>query len=203
MLFLEEQKFKHVAKNDVEWVFDSAASNHVIPTKRLFTTYKAGDFGVVKMGNSSYSKIVGIGDVCIKTNVGCMLILKDVWHVPDLRMNVLATLALDQAGYSNHLGNGRWKLCKGLLVIARGRACCGMYRTHVKACKKKYNTINVFEKTQQLRVDINGVAAKRVKFSLLESDLNEKVIFDEKYHDIRKNDEMKDHEGLEQGEPRN
>ena len=54
-----------------------------------------------------------------------------------------------------------------------------------------------------MRVDINGVAAKRVKFSLPESDLNEKVIFDEKYHDIRKNDEMKDHEGLEQGEPRN
>ena len=78
-----------------------------------------------------------------------------------------------------------------------------MYRTHVKAWKKKYNTVKVFEKTQQLRVDINGVAAKRVKFSLPESDLNEKVIFNEKYHDARKNDEMKDHEGLEQGEPRN
>ena len=95
MLSLEEQKCKHVAKNDVEWVVDSAASHHVIPTKRLFTTYKAGNFGVVKMGNSSYSKIVGIGDVCIKTNVGCMLILKDVWHVPDLRMNVFSTLAMD------------------------------------------------------------------------------------------------------------
>ena len=45
-------------------------------------------------------------------------------------------------------GTGIWKLCKGLLVITRGRACCGMYRTHMKACKKKYNTINVFEKTQ-------------------------------------------------------
>ena len=94
-------------------------------------------------------------------------------------------------------------MCKGLLVIARGRACCGMYRTHVKACKKRSNAVKVFEKTQQLRVDINGVAAKRVKFSLLESDLNEKVIFDEKYHDARKNDEVKDREGLEQGEPRN
>ena len=78
-----------------------------------------------------------------------------------------------------------------------------MYITHVKAWKKKYNTVKVFEKTQQLRVDINGVAAKRVKFSLPESDLNEKVLFDEKYHDAWKNDEMKDHEGLEQGEPRN
>ncbi|KAF3962064.1 hypothetical protein CMV_013382 [Castanea mollissima] len=51
-----------------------------------------------------------------------------------------------------------------------------------------------------MRVDINGVAAKRVRFSLPDSDLNEEVIFDEKYHDARKNDEVKDHEGLEQGE---
>ena len=54
-----------------------------------------------------------------------------------------------------------------------------------------------------MRVDINGVVAKRVKFSLPESDLNEEAIFDEKYHDARKNDEVKDCEGLEQGEPRN
>ena len=78
-----------------------------------------------------------------------------------------------------------------------------MYKTHVRACEKKYNAVKVFEKTQQLRVDINGVVAKRVKFSLPESDLNEKVIFDEKYHDARKNDEVKDCEDLEQGEPRN
>ena len=67
--------------------------------------------------------------MCIKTNVGCMLILKEVWHVPDLRIIVLSTLALDRAGYSNHLGNGRWKLCKGLLVVARGVrvvACTGL-----------------------------------------------------------------------------
>ena len=56
MLFLEQQKCEHVAKNDVEWVVDSAASHHVIPTKGLFITYKVGDFGVVKIGNSSYSK---------------------------------------------------------------------------------------------------------------------------------------------------
>ena len=156
ILSLEEQKCEHVAKNDVEWIVDSAASHHVIPTKGLFTTYKAGDFSVVKMGISTYSKIVGIGDVCIKTNVGCMLILKDVRHVPDLRMNVLSTLAMDRAGYCNHLGNERWKLSKGLLDVARGRACCGMYMTHVRACKKKTNVVKVFEETPLLRGDINA-----------------------------------------------
>ena len=54
ILSLEEQKCEHVAKNDVEWIVDSTASHHVIPTKGLFTTYKAGDFSVVKMGNFNY-----------------------------------------------------------------------------------------------------------------------------------------------------
>ena len=49
VLFVQEQKCEHVANNDVEWVVDSAASHHVIPTKGLFMTYKTGDFGTVKM----------------------------------------------------------------------------------------------------------------------------------------------------------
>ena len=49
VLFVQEQKCEHVANNDVEWVVDSVASHHVIPTKGLFTTYKTGDFGTVKM----------------------------------------------------------------------------------------------------------------------------------------------------------
>ena len=56
------------------------------------------DFGTVKMGNSSYSKIVGIGNMCIETNVGSTVMLKNVQHVLDLRMNVFSTLAMDQAG---------------------------------------------------------------------------------------------------------
>ena len=63
ILSLQEQKYEHVAKNNIEWVVDLAASHHVIPTKELFTTYKVDYFGVVKMGNSNYSRIVGISDV--------------------------------------------------------------------------------------------------------------------------------------------
>ena len=95
VLSIEEQKCEHVANNDVEWVVDSASSHRVIPTKELFTTYKVGDYGTMKMGNSSFSKIVVIGDVCIKTNVGSVVMLKDVQHVPNLRMNVFSTLAID------------------------------------------------------------------------------------------------------------
>ena len=76
VLSIEEQKCERVANNDVESVVDFAAPYHITPTKGLFTTYKAGDFDTVKMSNSSYSKIVEIGDVCIKTNVGSTLSTK-------------------------------------------------------------------------------------------------------------------------------
>ena len=155
------------------------------------------------MGNSSYSKIVEIGDVCIKTNVGSTMMLKDVRYIPNLRMNAFSTLAMDQVGYCNHLGNGRWKLTKGSLVVARGNACCGMYRTHVKTYKKKLNEIKDFEKTPQMRVGINGVDTKRMRFSFLDSALKEEVIGDEEYEDAKStwnDDEVKDLGGLRQGE---
>ena len=85
--------------------------------------------------------------MCSKTNVGSIVMLKNVRHVPNLRMNVFSTLVMDRAGYCNHLGNGRWKITKGLLVVARGHACYGMYKAHVKTRKKKFIEIKDFEKT--------------------------------------------------------
>jgi hypothetical protein len=48
------------------------------------------------------------------------------------------------------------------MVVARGRICCGLYKTHVKAYKKKFNAVGTIEKTPQLRVMVNSVAPKRV-----------------------------------------
>ena len=57
-----------------------------------------------------------------------------------------------------------------------------MYKTHMKACKKKFNAIKDYEKTPQLRVGINGVDTKRIKFSLPDNALDEEVIIGgEKY----------------------
>jgi len=86
---------EHVANSDIEWVVDLSISHHIIPMKGLFATYKEGDFGTVNMNNSSSSKIVRIGDVCTETNVGSTVILKDVRHVLDLRMNVFSKLAMN------------------------------------------------------------------------------------------------------------
>ena len=94
-------------------------------------------------------------------------------------------------------------MTKGPLVVARGHACYGLYRTHVKTYKKKFNEIKDFEKTPKMSVVINGVETKNVKFSLPNSASEEEVVGDEEYEDAKvtwDDDEVKDLRGLEQGE---
>ena len=41
------------------------------------------------MGNDGECKIMGIGNVCLLTSTGCRLMLKDVSHVPDVKLNLI------------------------------------------------------------------------------------------------------------------
>ena len=118
----------------VQWIVDSGASFHATSHVEFFTTYKAGDFGKVKMGNDSYSNIAGIGDICLQTNVGYQLMLKDVRHIPGLRLNLMSTGVLDRQGFHHHDGDES-------LVVARGKMCCTLYKTYGKICKSELNAI--------------------------------------------------------------
>ena len=87
------------------------------------------------MGNDSYADIVRIGDICVRVNIGYTLILKDVRHVPEIRLNLISTHVLDKEGYGNYFRDGKWRLNEGSLVFGRGKICCTLYKTQVKLCK--------------------------------------------------------------------
>ena len=141
-LLCNQEDCCHVAEQDVEWVVDLGASYHYVPKRVYFSTYKAGNFGTVKMGNKSVSQIARIGDICIQTSMGCTLTLKDVRHVPDLCLNMISVHMLDNDGYNHFISSGNWKLTKGSLVVARGRLCCSLYKTQVKVCGGQLNAID-------------------------------------------------------------
>ena len=114
LLINEEEECMHLAGIESEWVVDTSTSYHATPIRDLFCRYVAGDYSNVKMGNTSYSKIVRIEDICLKTNVRCTLVLKNVCHVPDLRMNLISKIALDQDGYKNYFTNKKWRLTRSI-----------------------------------------------------------------------------------------
>ena len=79
---------------------------HCVPKREYFSTYKARYFGTVKMGNKSVSQIAGIGDICKQTSMGCTLMLKDVRHIQDFRLNLNSLHKLDKDEYNHFISSG-------------------------------------------------------------------------------------------------
>ena len=131
----------NIACHETSWVIDSGASIHATYREDFFTSYTAGDFGTVKMGNDGLAKITGIGDVCLETNNGTKLILKNVKHIPDIRLNLISAGKLDDEGYCNTFVNGQWKLTKGSMVVARGKKFSTLYILQAKLSKDIVNAI--------------------------------------------------------------
>ncbi|RDX73283.1 hypothetical protein CR513_47131, partial [Mucuna pruriens] len=72
------------------------------------------------MGNDGVTKVIGVGDVCLQTNMGVQLWLRGVKHAPDFHFNLISMHMFCDGGYDNHFGYGKWKLTKGNLVVAKG-----------------------------------------------------------------------------------
>ncbi|RDX86400.1 hypothetical protein CR513_32268, partial [Mucuna pruriens] len=129
ILSLFETKSVNLVSYESTWIIDSGATLHVTPRKELFTSYTLGDFGVLKMGNDGVTKEIGVGDVCLQTNMGVQLWLRRVKHAPYVHFNLIYVHMLDDGGYDNHFGYGKWKLTKGNLVVARGEKISKLYWT--------------------------------------------------------------------------
>ncbi|RDX70373.1 hypothetical protein CR513_50385, partial [Mucuna pruriens] len=85
-------------------IIDSDATLHVTPRKKFFTSYTSDDFGVLKMDNDGVTKVIGVDDVCLQTNMGVQLWLRGVKHASDIRFNLISVHMLDDRGYDNHFG---------------------------------------------------------------------------------------------------
>nr|GEV77480.1 retrovirus-related Pol polyprotein from transposon TNT 1-94 [Tanacetum cinerariifolium] len=91
----------NLPNDDWSWILDSGATCHVATRKDYYSSYTPCDFGVVKMGNIGLSRIASIGDICLKLYTGMELVLHNVKHVSDMKLNIISTGLLDEDGYHN------------------------------------------------------------------------------------------------------
>ena len=67
------------------------ATRHVCYDKTWFKTYTILDeIKKIILGDSHTIEVVGIGDVLLKFTSGREVTLKDVFHVPDIRKNLVS-----------------------------------------------------------------------------------------------------------------
>ena len=144
---------------------------HIILLRIKTTSRPAlnGDFGSVRMGNNGSSKAVGKGTIYLESFTGCKLILRNVRHVPDIRLNLISIGRLDEEGYFRHFNDGKSKLCKGNLIAARGKKQGSLYMMQAKVytdevnvaddCSSELWHMKMLSKKQYLP-DVSGMSLK-------------------------------------------
>jgi hypothetical protein len=77
---------------------DTCATNHMLPDRSAFISYKSVWHLCIRMGNNSYAPVLGRGTAIISLNGQCLLI-RNVLHVPALRVPLYSLCAhLHQCG---------------------------------------------------------------------------------------------------------
>ncbi|KAG8362914.1 hypothetical protein BUALT_BualtUnG0024500 [Buddleja alternifolia] len=127
---------------ETDWIIDSGASYHITPHRDMFTSYTSGNFGRVRMANHGVTEVIGMGNINLETDTGCRLILRDVRHIPDIRLNIISTGKLDDDGYVSNFGEVKWKLTKGSLITAKGKKKNSLYLMQAKLSNGEVNAVN-------------------------------------------------------------
>ena len=78
--------------NPFDWWFNSGATVYLCNNEEQFKTYDESSIEQqVLMGHHNKAKVLGKGTVEVKMSSDKMLILTNVFHVPDIKKNLVST----------------------------------------------------------------------------------------------------------------
>ena len=118
--------------NSKEWFIDTGATRHICANKSMFTTYTPmAREEILYMGNSSTSKVEGIGRVVLKMTSGKQVTLNDVLYVPDVRKNLVSGSLLSKHGFKMVFVSDKFILSKSDMYVGKGYLSDGLFKMNV------------------------------------------------------------------------
>lgn len=122
----------NILEDDAPWWIDSGATKHVCKDKKLFKTYEPVEEGTnVYMGNSSIAQVQGKGTIVLEFTSSKTLSLRDVYHVPEVRKNLVSGSILDRHGFKLVFESRRFVLSKGGVFVGKGYMCEGIFKMNI------------------------------------------------------------------------
>ncbi|KAL8158649.1 hypothetical protein V2J09_000186 [Rumex salicifolius] len=113
------------AKN--EWILDTGCTFHMCPHKEWFTSLEPVESGIVYMGNNTQCKVLGKGDLNLRTHDGMIRTLTGVRYIHGLKRNLISLGTLEALGHRHSAENGSLKVCKGAMVILKANRKGNLY----------------------------------------------------------------------------
>ena len=131
-LFAVISEVNLIGRNTKEWWMDIGATRHVCSETKMFSTYNPmGNGGKIFMGNSSTSKIEGIGKVVLKMTTDKFLTLKDVLHVLNIQKNLVSGSLLSKNGFKLVFESDKFSLFKSGMHVGKGYLSNGPFKMNV------------------------------------------------------------------------
>ena len=83
------------------------------------------------LGDSHTIEVAGIGEVLLKFTSGREVTLKDVFHVPNIRKNLVSGFLLNKAGFKQVFEADQYVLSKNGMFVGKGYACDDMFKLDI------------------------------------------------------------------------
>ena len=83
------------------------------------------------MGNHNKAKVLGNGIVEVKMSSDKMMILTNVFHVPNIKKNIVCTNLLCKSGVKAILGSDKLILSKNWIFVEKEYATDSMYKLSI------------------------------------------------------------------------
>uniref|UniRef100_A0A2N9I1Q4 Uncharacterized protein n=1 Tax=Fagus sylvatica TaxID=28930 RepID=A0A2N9I1Q4_FAGSY len=126
---ITEVHMANAAENSSEWWYDFGATIHVYNNKMMFKEYVEADNGLeVLMGNHNTAKVLGTGTMELILSSGKKLKLTNVYHVPNIKKNLVSASLLSKNGVKAVLESDKLILSKFGVFVGKGYSCNGMYK---------------------------------------------------------------------------
>ena len=126
----------NLVSDKTTWVVDCGASFHLIPDQICFSSYRVRSWLCEGGEWTSMS-------MCFTTSSGYRLVLENVWHVPEVRLNMISAGRVDHEGYTDSFWNNILKICKGNLIVVWDRKINTLYLMHAPLCREEVKVATV------------------------------------------------------------
>jgi hypothetical protein len=109
----------------------------------LFSYYQATRKGSVLTGNGASASVHGVGTVDLKFTSGRIMQLKNVYHVPAIKKNLVSGFLLCREGFKLVFESNKVVVTKYGLFVGKGYECGGLFRFSLADfCNKVMNNIH-------------------------------------------------------------
>ncbi len=163
---------------DNSWWIDSGATRHVCKDKSLFSAYETVEGDVLYMGNSSTAAVKGKGTVDLEFTSGKILSLTNVFHVPDVRKNLVSGSLLNKFGFKLVFESDKFILTKSGTFVGKGYLYEGMFKLNIN---EKDSSAYIVDCLSLWHSRLGHVNTKKMHFMVnlnlipkYENDMNEK-----------------------------